>query len=168
MHEVVFLSEKNVMPEKYETNTGGDNIWYLDNRANNHMTGDLRYFSKLDNMITGKVRFEDDSRIYIRGNGTIFFTDMNEDSRKMIDVYFIPYLKSNIINLGRATEAWCDIRLKGEILTMHNQREKLLITAIRDRNMLYKVHMGINNTSCLYLIAENESSKWYTFGTCKL
>lgn len=26
MHEVVFLNEKNVLPEKYETNIGGDDI----------------------------------------------------------------------------------------------------------------------------------------------
>ncbi|XP_013616964.1 PREDICTED: uncharacterized protein LOC106323372 [Brassica oleracea var. oleracea] len=53
MHEGVFLNEKNVLPEKYETNSGGNNIWYLDNGASNHMTGDRRYFSKLDNTITG-------------------------------------------------------------------------------------------------------------------
>lgn len=30
MHEVVFLNEKNVLPDKYETNSGEENIWYLD------------------------------------------------------------------------------------------------------------------------------------------
>lgn len=67
MHEVVFLNEKNILLEKYEINTGEDTIWYLDNDASNHMTGDRRYFSKLDNTITGKVRFGDDSRIGIKG-----------------------------------------------------------------------------------------------------
>lgn len=67
MHEVVFLNEKNILLEKYEINTGEDTIWYLDNDATNHMTGDQRYFSKLDNTITGKVRFGDDSRIGIKG-----------------------------------------------------------------------------------------------------
>ncbi|XP_048625982.1 uncharacterized protein LOC106355391 isoform X1 [Brassica napus] len=100
MHEVVFLNEKNVLPEKYETNSGGENIWYLDNGASNHMTGDRRYFSYVDNTITGKVRFGDDSRIDIKGKRTISFTDMNGEARKMTDVYFIPDLKSNIISLG--------------------------------------------------------------------
>ena len=86
MHEVVYLNKKNVVPEKYETNSGDDNTWYLDNGASNHMTGDQRYFSKLDTTITGEVRFGDDSRIDIRGKGTISFTDMNGDSRKMTDV----------------------------------------------------------------------------------
>lgn len=142
MHEVVFLNEKNVLPEKYETGNNGE-VWYLDNGASNHMTGDRRYFSKLDSTITGKVRFGDDSRIDIKGKGTIAFTDMKVNSRKMTDVYFIPDLKSNIISLGQATEAGCDIRLRGEQLTMHDQQGKLLVTAKRSRNRLYKVHMGI-------------------------
>ena len=161
MHEIVFLNEKNVVPERYETNSGDDNIWYLDNGASNHMTGEQRYFSKLDTTITGKVRFGDDSRIDIKGKGTISFTDMNGDSRKMTDVYFIPDLKSNIISLGQATEAGCDVRMKGETLTMHDQSGKLLVTSRRSRNRLYKVRMGMRDTSRLYLTEDNESCKWH-------
>lgn len=103
MHETVFLNEKNILPEKYETDARDDNIWYLDNGASNHMTGDRRYFSVLDGTVTGKVRFGDDSMIDIKGKGTISFTDMNGESRRMTDVYYIPNLKSNIISLGQAT-----------------------------------------------------------------
>ena len=76
MHEVVYLNEKNCLPEKYETNDDSKDIWYLDNGASNHMTGDRRYFSMMDKTITGKVRFGDDSRIDIKGKGTILFVDM--------------------------------------------------------------------------------------------
>ena len=159
MHEVVFLNEKNVIPEKYEEKS--ENIWYLDNGASNHMTGDRRYLSYVDNTITGKVRFRDDSRIYIKGKGTISFTDMNGEERKMIDVYFIPELKSNIISLGQATEAGCDIRLKGEELTMHDHHGKLLVKAKRSSNRLYKVHMGIRSNARLNLSSTTESKRWH-------
>ena len=43
-HEVIFLNEKNCVPSMYEANTEEENIWYLDNGARNHMTGDIRYF----------------------------------------------------------------------------------------------------------------------------
>ena len=161
MHEVVFLNERNVLPEKYETNCGGENIWYLDNGESNHLTGDQRYFSSIDNTITGKVRFGDDSRIDIKGKGTISFTDMNAASRKMTDVYFIPDLKSNIISLGQATEAECDIRLRGEELTMHDQHGTLLVNAKRSRNRLYKVHMGLRSNARLYLTSTNETKRWH-------
>ena len=85
MQEAVYLNEKNVLPNM-QTNTDNKNIWYLDNNASNHMNGYRRYFYKTDNTITRKVSFGDDSRIYIKGKGTISFIDMNGESRKMIGV----------------------------------------------------------------------------------
>lgn len=141
LHEVVYLNEEKVLPSKYET-CGEDNMWYLDNGASNHMTGDRRYFTRINETITGKVKFGDDSRIDIKGKGSIEFTDRNGETRTMRDVYYIPSLKSNIISLGQATEAGCDVRLRGEYLTMHDQDGKLLVKATRSKNRLYKVQMG--------------------------
>ena len=61
VHEVVYLNEKKVKPSEFETQ--GENVWYLDNGASNHMSGNRTYFSKLDTTVTGKVRFGDDSCI---------------------------------------------------------------------------------------------------------
>lgn len=113
------------------------------------MTGNMRYFSKINRDITGKVRFGDDSRIDIKGKGTIEFTYRNREARTMTDVYFIPDLKSNIISLGQATESGCDIRMRGEHLTMHDRDGKLLVKANRSKNRLYKVCMGIRDNACL-------------------
>ncbi|XP_023636039.1 uncharacterized protein LOC111829954 [Capsella rubella] len=103
VHEVVYLNEKNCLPSNYDTTMNNEYIWYLDNGASNHMTGDRRYFTKLDNMIAGKVRFGDDSRIDIKGKGSIAFIDMNGEPRTMPNVYYISDLRSNIISLGQAT-----------------------------------------------------------------
>ena len=49
------------MPELHLTGGGeqtGD-MWYLDNGASNHMTGDPTKFRKLDGGITGRVKFGD-------------------------------------------------------------------------------------------------------------
>ncbi|WZZ26643.1 hypothetical protein YC2023_010044 [Brassica napus] len=161
MHEVVYLNEKNCVPEKYETCMDAEDIWYLENGASNHMTGDQRYFSEIDKHITGKVRFGDDSRIDIKGKGTVSLIDMNGKARKMNDVYFIPDLRSNIISLGQATESGCDIRLRGNHLTMHDQHGKLLVTANRSKNRLYKVRMGIKETTQLCLSEISESNRWH-------
>ncbi|KAG7537923.1 Zinc finger CCHC-type [Arabidopsis suecica] len=134
VHEVVYLNEKNCIPSNYETNTGEEDVWYLDNGASNHMTGDTRYFDKIDESVTRKVRFGDDSRINIKGKGSLSFTDMNGEPRLMNDVYYIPDLKSNIISLGQATESGCDIRMKGSHLTMHDYNGKLLVKAERSKN----------------------------------
>jgi len=161
MHEVVYLNEQSCMPSSFETNVDGENVWYLDNGASNHMTGDRRYFDKMDHSITGKIRFGDDSRIDIKGKGTIAFIDLNGKPRVMLDVYFIPELKSNIISLGQATESGCEIKLKDGYLTMHDQEGKLLVKAERSRNSLYKVKMGLRKEACLYLTSTSMSSLWH-------
>ncbi|XP_071739387.1 uncharacterized protein [Rutidosis leptorrhynchoides] len=51
--EVIHLSEKKVFPTKYESHDGGENMWYLNTGATNHMTGNKGLFSKLDTDIGG-------------------------------------------------------------------------------------------------------------------
>lgn len=109
MHEVILLNEKNVKPETFETNLDTSNVWYLDNGASNHMCGHRGFFFDLDETIMGKVRFGDDSRIDIRGKGSIRFVLSNGEKKVLRNIYFIPELRSNILSLGQATEAGCEV-----------------------------------------------------------
>jgi len=73
--ESVYPLEGGVILELHLTG-GGDSLgdlWYLDNGASNHMTGDLEKFKTLDDEITGKVKFGDGSMVEIKGKGTILF-----------------------------------------------------------------------------------------------
>ncbi|GJT28063.1 uncharacterized mitochondrial protein-like protein [Tanacetum coccineum] len=67
------MNEEKYTPPKCESNTDEDDVWYFDNGANNHMTGNYSYFSELDENITGRVRFEDGSCVSIKGKGSILF-----------------------------------------------------------------------------------------------
>lgn len=162
LHEIVYLNEEKVVPSKYEARNEEENIWYLDNGASNHMSGDKRYFSFIDDTVTGKVRFDDDSRIDIKGKGSIEFLDRNGETRKILDVYYIPDLKSNIISLGQATGSGCDIRLKDEYLIMHDRDGKLIVKAARSKNRLYKVQMKIKETMSLLTTETSESTRWHS------
>jgi len=64
--------------------------WYLDSGASNHMTGSKEAFSELDGNVTGTVKFDADSRVAIRGRGTIIFRCQNGEHRALIAVYYIP------------------------------------------------------------------------------
>lgn len=113
------------------------------------MTGNRSYFKELNETITGKVRFGDDSRIDIKGKGSILFVSQDGEKKILAEVFYIPDLRSNIISLGQATEAGCDVRMRGDYLRLHDTEGRLIVNARRSKNRLYKVLMEIVETKCL-------------------
>ncbi|XP_024004144.1 uncharacterized protein LOC112081598 [Eutrema salsugineum] len=104
---------------------------------------------KIDETVTGKVRFCDDSQIDIKGKGSILFVSKDGGEKVLANVYFIPDLKSNIISLGQATEAGCDVWMRGDYLTLHDQDGRLFMKANRSNNRLYKVIMEESHGAAL-------------------
>ncbi|XP_021321777.1 uncharacterized protein LOC110437615 [Sorghum bicolor] len=74
-HTGVELEEEKVRPELYFVgeNEVRNDVWYLDNGASNHMTGDRQKFRDMDSTATRKVRFGDGSAVEIEGKGSILF-----------------------------------------------------------------------------------------------
>ena len=133
----------------------------MDNGASNNMTGNRSYFRTIDETITGKVRFGDDSRIDIKGKGSVLFVSGDGEKLVLADVYYIPDLRSNIISLGQATEAGCDIRMRGDYLTLHDKDGKLITKAKRSMNRLYKVLMEGAKPKCLQTQVLSEGDRWH-------
>lgn len=102
----MFLNEENVTPKlrRMRVKPNKSNMWYLDNRASNHMMGQKDKFQELNRSIQGSVRFDDGSRVRIKGRGTIVFLCKNVEHRILRDVYYIPSLCTNIISLGQLAD----------------------------------------------------------------
>lgn len=71
--DMVLLNEERVIPPvgKEHEYKGDTNVWYLDNGASNHMTGQRSRFKDLDENVQGKVRFGDGSSVCIKGKGSV-------------------------------------------------------------------------------------------------
>ena len=157
----MFLNEENIIPKKFEGDKKEDGMWYLDNDASNHMTGERSYFTEINENIRGKVKFGDGSYVDINGKGSILFEAKTREQKLLTDVYFIPELRSNIISLGQATEQGCDVRMKEDNLTLKDPNGRLLVKVKRSSNRLYKIKLKVGKVACLHARLEEEPWQWH-------
>lgn len=161
MHEVVHLNEENILPKTLERDKKEDGVWYLDNGASNHMTGEISYFSELNENVKGKVKFGDGSYVDIDGKGSILFEAKTGEQKLLTDIYYIPDLRSNILSLGQATEQGCDIRMRDNLLTVRDPNGRLLAKVQRSQNRLYKLKLQVERAACLQARMEEDSWQWH-------
>ncbi|KAJ0532326.1 putative RNA-directed DNA polymerase [Helianthus annuus] len=159
--ETIFLKEGKVLPKKFEADSSEKDVWYLDNGASNHMTGNRSYFVELNERITGSVKFGDGSRVTIKGKGSILFEGKTGEQKLLTDIYYIPDLQSNVMSLGQVTEFGCEIRMKDNFLTMFDSGGKLLMRVARSKNRLYKVKLKVGTPVCLMAKTSEDSWLWH-------
>ncbi|KAL8119325.1 hypothetical protein AgCh_016736 [Apium graveolens] len=83
---MMLLNEKEIVPKlNKEVNKkyGDSNVWYLDNGANNHMTGEKSKFRELNEKIRGHVKFGDGSTVKIEGKRSIILKCINGEERTL-------------------------------------------------------------------------------------
>lgn len=161
LNEVVLLNERKVTPKALESDSVEKEVWYLDNGASNHMTGNRSYFAELNESVTGKVKFGDDSCVDIKGKGSIVLQGKKGQQRLLTETYFIPSLRNNIISLGQATESGYEVRMKDQFLTMRDQDGELLMKVKRGQNRLYKITLKVGTPVCLYSKISEDAWKWH-------
>ena len=91
--ETLFLAQK-------EGDCGQTNSWYLDSGTSNHMCGRKDMFVELDESVSRNVSFGDDSNVAVKGRGNILIRLKDGRHQFISNVYYVPYMKSNILSLG--------------------------------------------------------------------
>ncbi|XP_074323095.1 uncharacterized protein LOC141660036 [Apium graveolens] len=141
----------------YDTKRRDENMWYIDNGASNHMTGQREKFEKLDKTVKGEVKFGDGFIVKIEGKGTIRIMCKNGETRLLYGVYYIPTLRSNIISLGQLSEEGNHVFMNGENIWVYDSYGRMLIQVQRSANRLYKIHIQEAEHHCLLTKSEDET-----------
>ncbi|XP_074378660.1 uncharacterized protein LOC141720209 [Apium graveolens] len=80
--DLMLVNERKVVPKlKQSSEQVESNLWYLDNGASNHMTGQRSKFKELNENVTGQVRFGDGSTVDIKGKGSVILSCKNGEER---------------------------------------------------------------------------------------
>ncbi|XP_074362521.1 uncharacterized protein LOC141702812 [Apium graveolens] len=160
----VEIDERGVQPKLLKMNDDEiweSKVWYLDNGASNHMSGQRSKFSNLDETIVGKVKFGDGSTVENKGKGFVSLNCKNGEERILREVYFIPNLRSNIISLGQLSELGNKVIIHGEYLKVYDKNQRLPMNVKRSSNRLYRIIIESGNSVCLLSKLEDPSWLWH-------
>lgn len=158
---VMLVNEEKLNPrlsQNKHDNESVSNLWYLDNGASNHMTGQKSKLKELYEEITGQVKFGDGSLVEIKRKGSVLMRCKNGGERMLHDVYYIPALCSNIISLGQMAEEGYKVSMCGDYLWVREARGTLFMKVKRSVNRLYKIIINTNEVNCL--LAEDCNQEW--------
>lgn len=159
----MLLNEEMMSPKQTKKGEGHreSQVWYLDNGASNHMTGQRGKFKQLDENITGKVKFGNGSLVHIKGRGEVSFKCKNGEGKTLHELYYIPTLCNNIINLGQLSEAGNKVILEGDYLYVYEEQRRLLMKVKRTENLLYKISLKESSPMCLQSKTEENTWLWH-------
>ena len=82
------------------------------------------------------MKFEDGSKVEIRGRGTIIFWCQNGEHYTLIDVYYILQLHSSIVSIGQLDERGCEVLVKSDVLRIRDWEQRHLAKVQRSQNRL--------------------------------
>ena len=133
-------------------------LWYLDTGATNHMTGCRNFFCDLDESASGYVKFGDNLRIQIKGQGNIEITQKDGDILRLLNVLYVPDLAVNILSLGRLDEEGYRMTMAGGKLIIFNHNGRLVAEMQRSEGRLYLLKLNVVD-QCL-VTTEDSSENW--------
>lgn len=97
----------------------------------------------MDTSYSDNITFGDLSRRSIRGKGKILLRHNNVKELYILDIYFIPNMKYNILSLGQLLEKFYDIKIKD--MTLYNKNKALIPHIKMDKNRIFPLYLCITD-----------------------
>ncbi|XP_047150353.1 uncharacterized protein LOC124822400 [Vigna umbellata] len=136
--------EEEMKADEISTNS----VWYLDTGTNNHMCGNENFFDKLTKVEVKFMSFEDDSKVTVKGHGTIRHMHKNGRVGEIRNVYYISELKNNILSMGQIIEKGNSVFMKDQVLYLKDKHGRLITQVKAKKKRLYELELKILERRC--------------------
>ncbi|KAL0320216.1 UNVERIFIED_CONTAM: Retrovirus-related Pol polyprotein from transposon TNT 1-94 [Sesamum radiatum] len=138
-----------------------DVTWYLDNGASNHMTRDKSKFMHIDTKVTGDVLFGDDTKVEIKGKGTVILATKSGDHKLLHNVYYIPKMKNNILSIDQLMESGHKVKMEDMYLWLRDHDDRLIAKVAMTSNRMFKLNVKTAEAKCLQACINDSSGIWH-------
>ncbi|KAL5765184.1 hypothetical protein ACOSQ2_017778 [Xanthoceras sorbifolium] len=133
------------------------NMWYLDTGCSNHMCGDKKVFSDLDESFRNTVKFGDNSIVSVMGKGKVTFQTKENSTHTISNVLFVLDLKTNLLSMGQVQEKGYEISIKYEVCRIQDAKLGLIAQVSMTANRMFSLYLYNTIHSYLSTKLKNEA-----------
>ncbi|XP_004296083.1 PREDICTED: uncharacterized protein LOC101303107 [Fragaria vesca subsp. vesca] len=105
-----------------ENKSSREDVWFLDSGCSNHMCGNKRWFSTIDEGFRHAVKLGNNTRMSVMGNGNIKL-QVHGLTQVISDVYYVPELRNNLLSIGQLQERGLAILIQDGVCQVYHRRK---------------------------------------------
>jgi len=141
-----------------------DNVWLLDSDCSNHMTGNKILVGNLDQSVKTEVKLGTDKTMDVDGKGVVKILTKQGEPKKILEVYYVPGLKHNLIRVGQLTHKEYKFMFQGQECVIYDKPlSKQIIAKVKMmRNKLFPLVMYYSDKVSSFTITySNDYWLWH-------
>ncbi|PHT31959.1 hypothetical protein CQW23_28296 [Capsicum baccatum] len=135
-------------------------VWYLDTGCSNHMSGSKSCFSSLNEGFHSKVNFGDCSTVDAMGKGDIKIKAKNGFEEIILNVLYVPALKSNVLSVRQLQEKGYSIFIGKDVCEIYSPTKGAIVVAKMNSKMLFPLNIE-SIQSCLKAKVKDPLWMWH-------
>uniref|UniRef100_A0A803PAK3 CCHC-type domain-containing protein n=1 Tax=Cannabis sativa TaxID=3483 RepID=A0A803PAK3_CANSA len=137
------------------------NMWYFDTGCSNHMCGDKKAFSEMDESFRTTVKFGDNSTISVMGKGRVTIQTKGNSTHTISNVLYGPDLKTNLLSVGQLQEKGYGISIKDGVCRIEDANLGLIAQVNMTANRMFPLYLHNTTHSCLLAKLKDASWLWH-------
>ncbi|KAL6319939.1 hypothetical protein AAG906_037015 [Vitis piasezkii] len=114
-----------------------EDAWFLDSGCSNHMCDDRTMFNELDEKFRHLVKLGNNTKMDVMGKGSVKLL-LDGVNHVVVEVYYIPELRNNLLSIGQLQERGLAILIKGGMCKIFHPEKVLIIQTnmmLSDKNL---------------------------------
>ncbi|KAF1895860.1 hypothetical protein Lal_00037977 [Lupinus albus] len=122
----------------------------------NHMCGEKKTFSDLDESFRSSVKFGDNSKISVMKKGKVIIQTKGNFTHTIANVLFVPDLKTNLVSVGQLQEKGYEIFIKNGVCKIHYANLGLIAQVNMTANRIFPLYLDNTTHSCFSVKLEDD------------
>jgi hypothetical protein len=146
--------------EKDENDT--KDIWYLDSGCCNHMSGNNKLFSTMDESFKSKIKVGDDKALEVSAKGAMQ-VHTEEGMKSVKDIYYTPQLKHNLLSVGQLCEKNYKVVFENQQCTIYdkNRGNRVVTFVPMSKNRMFPLMFGEHNNHLVNMAYKEKCWLWH-------